>query len=252
MSIGTQFLARLNEEKKKGFEFDRGVEAMKKAMRQVGGESDLADKIAEVASMCGIPGLYLNKAEVRESVIEAAQAMRGKAARVRSFLALHSALKTFHGVAAPVKEAKGAEEELEGNAFQQALEEVLVSVGIPAEMVTAEAKAGVKAGLKRTAAKLRADQAVRAALIAYARYAGIKVNDGAIGEKKKVVEAEQLDEAAEDPMQMAKMIMGKLGVDLADPIFKGDNMTALERKIKLAVRNPNTKMAMAAFARVAK
>ena len=79
MTIGAQFLARINEAKEvKSFSFDRGVEAMKKAMRAIGGESDFADKIAEVAAMSGIAGQYLNKPDVRESVVDAAMSLRSK------------------------------------------------------------------------------------------------------------------------------------------------------------------------------
>ena len=40
--------------------------------------------------MFGIPGMYLNKPDVREGVVEAAQELKSKATRVRAFLALHS------------------------------------------------------------------------------------------------------------------------------------------------------------------
>ncbi len=45
MTLGTKFLERLNEAKapKKGFAFDRGTEAMKRAMRDVGFENNFAD-----------------------------------------------------------------------------------------------------------------------------------------------------------------------------------------------------------------
>ena len=193
MSIGSQFLSRVlteatKKDKKKGFEFDRSVEAMKRAMRDIGGETNLADKIAEVAAMVGIGGMYLNKPDVREGVLEAAQSLRTKAARVRAFLSIHSALSQFHGVT-PIAEGKASpEEELEGNAFQQFVEEVLVTLGIPEEMVSGEAKAGVKAGLKRTVAKLRADADVRAAFVTYGRVANIKLGDGVVGTKKSPFE----------------------------------------------------------------
>jgi hypothetical protein len=204
MSIGSQFLARLQEgkapaKKTEGYQFDRQVEAMKRALRDIGGKNDFADKIAEVFGMVGVPGMYLNKAEVRESVIEAATALRSKPARVTSFLALHSALKNFHGVlalrSAPKKprgvlaEKKGDEVDLEGNTFQQLVEEVLVSLGMPVEMVTSAAKPGVKSPLRKKIAQLRADTAVRAAFVTFARLSGVKVNDGEVGMKKPAAKA---------------------------------------------------------------
>lgn len=200
MSIGSQFLARLTEAKgeKKGFEFDRGTEAMKRAMRKIGGDNDFADKIAEVMAMCGISGMYSNKPEVRESVLDAAQVLRTKPARVRSFLALHSVLSKFHGVTPPVV-AEGKEDDLEGNAFQQLVEEVLVSLGVPEEMMGGDAKAGVKAGIRRTVAALKSDDLVRAAFVAYARYAGIRVGDKVVGVKKPGQKVEEAKMPAIDP-----------------------------------------------------
>ena len=252
MSIGAQFLARLNEAKTpaKSFAFDRGVEAMKKAMRSIGGDTDFADKIAEVAAMSGLSGVFLNKPDVRESVIEAAMALRSKPARVRAFLALHSALSTFHGLAKPVV-AEAKEEDLEGTGFQQLVEEVLVALGIPAELVSGEAKAGAKAGLKRMTAKLRADEAVRAAFVALAKYFSIKVNDGAVGEKKRVAVTEDNEAGqAMDPLASAKKILAALGVNLQDDkVIRVVNEAALTRAMKVAIRNPKTKVAIAAFIR---
>jgi hypothetical protein len=268
MSIGSQFLSRVlteatKKDKKKGFEFDRSVEAMKRAMRDIGGETNLADKIAEVAAMVGIGGMYLNKPDVREGVLEAAQSLRTKAARVRAFLSIHSALSQFHGVT-PITEGKASpEEELEGNAFQQFVEEVLVTLGIPEEMVSGEAKAGVKAGLKRMVAKLRADADVRAAFVTYGRLASIKLGDGVVGTKKspfevaaiKIKEAKEADgEAAptnlKDVLASARAIMMALGVDVTDEtVVRVVNDSSFSRSIKAACRDPKVKRGMAAFLR---
>lgn len=254
MTIGAQFLARINEAKEvKSFSFDRGVEAMKKAMRAIGGESDFADKIAEVAAMSGIAGQYLNKPDVRESVVDAAMSLRSKPARVRSFLALHSALSAFHGMSsAAVAEAK-SEDDLEGTGFQQLVEEVLIVLGIPAELVSGDAKAGVKAGLKRMTAKLRSDSAVRMAFVNLAKYSGVKIKDGVAGEKKvgmKVAES-QLDEAEMgkmNPVDSAMKILGLLGVNLTDEkIVRVVNQAMLNRNVRLATRNSKVRAAMVAF-----
>ncbi len=267
MSIGSQFLSRVlteaKKDKKAGFEFDRSVEAMKRAMRVVGGETNIADKIAEIAAMAGISGMYLNKPDVRESVLDAAQALRTKSARVRAFLAIHSTLSKFHGITQVVeaKEVKTtSEEDLEGNAFQQLVEEVLVALGIPEEMVSGEAKAGVKAGLKRTIAKLRSDSDVRAAFVVFARLAGIKIGDGIVGPKKSafapaIKEAKEAeDEVAptnlKDVLATARAIMMNLGVDLADEtVVRVVNDAAMSRAIKAACRDPKVKRGMAAFLR---
>lgn len=268
MTIGSQFLTRFLSEAKrevpKGFKFDRSVEAMKKAMRTIGGpEKDFADKIAEVAAMMGIPGMYLNKPDVRTAVLEGAQELRSKTARVVAFLGLHSALAAFYG-AVPVSEAKepsdaNNEEELVGNAFQQLAEEILVSLGIPEEMVEKGAKSPVKTSLTRTIAKLRSDAGVKAALIAFARKASIKVNDKIVGSKKgpmeRVSEAEEAHDApapapagVKDIIASAKAIMLALGVDFADEtVVRVVNEGALARSIKTACRDPKVKAAMAVF-----
>lgn len=266
MTIGSQFLTRFLSEAKrevpKGFKFDRSVEAMKKAMRTIGGpEKDFADKIAEVAAMMGIPGMYLNKPDVRTAVLEGAQELRSKTARVVAFLGLHTALAAFYG-AVPVSEAKepsdaNSEEELIGNAFQQLAEEILVSLGIPEEMVEKGAKSPVKTSLTRTIAKLRSDAGVKAALIAFARKASIKVNDKIVGSKKgpmeRVSEAEEAQDApapagVKDLVASAKAILVSLGVDLSDEtVVRVVNEGALARSIKTACRDPKVKAAMAVF-----
>jgi hypothetical protein len=205
MSIGKNFLARvLSEGKKedtKGFTFDRSVEAMKRSMRDIGGSNNYADKIAELFSMFGIPGMYLNKPAVRESVVEGAMNLKSKPARVRAFLALHSALYNFYGITpSKIDEAKSEEDELEGTPLQQSVEEILVSLGLPAEMVEHDAKAGIKSGLKRTISKVRADDAVFMAIRNFAKLAGIKFHDGVIGDKKaKVQEAVAVGSMGTDP-----------------------------------------------------
>lgn len=264
MTIGSQFLTRFLSEAKrevpKGFKFDRSVEAMKKAMRTIGGpEKDFADKIAEVAAMFGIPGMYLNKPDVRTAVLEGAQELRSKTARVVSFLALHSALAAFYG-AVPVTEAKAEpeskEDELVGNAFQQLVEEILVSLGIPEEMVEKSAKSPVKTSLTRTIAKLRSDSGVKSAIVAFARKASIKVNDKIVGSKKgpmeRVTEAEEEQAPApagvKDLVASAKAVMLSLGVDFADEtVVRVVNEGALARSIKTACRDPKVKAAMAVF-----
>jgi hypothetical protein len=271
MSLGQQFLARLNEAKapapvkKKAFTFDPAVETMKRGMRDIGGESDLADKIAEVMSLCGIPGIYLNKQDIKVSVVEAAQQLRTKSARVRSFLSLHSALCAFYGVEALVKEAKAevaefSDEELEGSQFQKMVEEILVLLGAPRELVTGEAKAPVKSSMKRAIAKLRQDENVRMAVLTLARYAGIKMNDGVAGEKKvggpKKVAMEDVAAPAAAPAApnmsnlwlSADSIFKHLGLNLQDEkLVRVVNMPGLIRAVKAASRNPQTKAAMIAF-----
>jgi hypothetical protein len=271
MTIGSQFLSRmLNEAKKdekKGFTFDRSVEAMKRAMRDIGGEGNYADKIAEVFSMVGIPGMYLNKPEVRESVIEGAQNLKSKPARVRAFLALHSALSSFHGTT-PIVEAKASksgEDDLEGNLFQQTVEEILVTLGLPEEMVGSGAKASIKTGLKRMVSKLRADSTVKSAFVTFARLAGIKAHDKIVGAKKSmmepkepVTEAEEVDAQApavkmSDLMGTARTIFEHMGLNLDDDsVIKLVNRQAFINSVKTACRDAKVKQAMAAFLRTVK
>lgn len=223
MTLGTQFLARINEAKepKKAYAFDRGTESMKKAMRDIGGENNFADKIAEVMNMVGVPGMYLNKPEVRESVVKAATTLRSKPARVRGFSAMHAALSNFHGV---VKEAAAPDDEanLEGNSFQKLIEEVLVSLGAPTDLVGSNGKPPVKAGIKRVAAKLRSDDMVRSAIVAYARYSGIKVNDGEVGIKKTPQEKAKAEaDKAAALKKGGKAAVGKDGKPLKEATTSG-------------------------------
>lgn len=320
MTIGSQFLSRLLNEAKKdeknGFTFDRSVEAMKRAMRDIGGEGNYADKIAEVFSMVGIPGMYLNKPEVRESVIEGAQNLKSKPARVRAFLALHSALSTFHGTTPIVEakakksecyvdfdedtelwcvfneagkalssyaaksdavrdcanrnglneaKAKSGEDDLEGNLFQQTVEEILVTLGLPEEMVGSGAKASIKTGLRRMVSKLRADSSVKSAFVTFARLAGIKAHDKIVGAKKSIMEpkepvteAEEIDAQApainmSDIIGTARTIFGHMGLNLDDDsIIKLVNRQAFVNSVKVACRDAKVKQAMAAFLRAVK
>lgn len=269
MTIGSQFLARLNEAKekqtKKAYTFDRGTEAMKRVLRDIGGKNNFADKIAEVLNMVGVPGMYLNKPEVRESVIEAAQDLRTKPARVAAFLSMHQALATFHGVQ-PIVEAK--EEDLEGQGFQQLVEEIMISLGIPEEMVTASAKPAIRSGIRRTVTMLKTDTAVRTAVLYYAKMAKIRLHDAIVGMKKlgapKVVEAvttgtvgaagKEVQEPVtnvKDFTAAAKTILKALGVDLADTsVVRVVNESTLNRSIKTAMRDGKVKRAASTFLRI--
>lgn len=270
MTIGSQFLARLQEGKepaKKGYKFDPATEAMKRQLRDIGGEKNFADKIAEVAAMSGMPGRFMNTPEGRESMIEGAKALRSKPAAVAAFLSLHSALATFHGVT-PMAEGKKEEDDLDGVAFQQLVEEVLVALGLPASLVSAGGKAGAKAPVKRTIAKLMQDSTVKVAYQFLAKKLGIKINDGEVGVKKpaskKVVEAvgqgtvgtvgtgdNQPTTGVKDYTGAAKTILSALGVDLVDSaVVRVVNENALNRAIKTAMRDAKVRRAAAAFLKI--
>ena len=264
MTIGSKFLERLTEAKsnKKAFTFDRGTEAMKRAMRDVGGENNFADKIAEVMNMIGIPGMYLNKPEVRESVLEAAANLRSKPARVAAFHALHDALASYRGV----QLGEGKEQDLEGQGFQQLVEEILISLGLPESMATAEAAPAIKSGIKRTVAAAKSDANVRAAFIVFAQRAGIRLHDALVGAKKDVMaavnakkraalgEEVEVDDtkvtAANAGLDAAREIMAAMGVNLNDEkMVRVVNQNMLDRSIRTATRAAVVKRAMAAFKR---
>lgn len=248
MSIGQQFLARLNEAKsKKQFTFDRGVEAMKRSMRDIGGPNDLADKIGETMAMFGIPGMYLNKPVVRQAVVDAAIALRTKAPRVRAFLTLHSALSAAVGVVPAVSEAKVNNDELEGSSFQKTVEEILVMLGASSDLVGKDAKPAARAGLKRACAMLRIDENVRAAVVTLARVAGIKPDDGIV--EAKAHEKGYLSEASIDYVATAEEMIKALGIDLDDTtVVRVVSQQKLQRAIKAATRDPHVRTALMAFA----
>jgi hypothetical protein len=186
MTIGSQFLARLAEGKepaKKGYKFDPATESMKRQLRDIGGEKNFADKIAEVAAMSGMQGRFMNTPEGRESVLAGAKGLRTRPAATAAFLALHSALAAFHGYT-PMAEGKDEEADLDGVAFQQLVEEVLVELGIPQSLVSEGGKAGAKSTVKRMIAKIMQDSTTKVAYQFLAKKLGIKVNDKIVGTKK--------------------------------------------------------------------
>lgn len=176
MSIGSKFLARINEAKAvKGVEatsakFDAATERLKKSLRQVGA-ADLADRIAETLNLLGVPGRFLNTEEVRDSITESALSLKSKPARVTALLGLHSALSS-----ASIAEAKV--EDLSGNSFQKMVEEVIAELGFSTTEPVVLAK------IKRAAAKFQQDQSVKTAIITFARKFQIKVSDDVVGSKK--------------------------------------------------------------------
>jgi hypothetical protein len=186
MTIGSQFLARLAEGKepaKKGYKFDPATESMKRQLRDIGGEKNFADKIAEVAAMSGMQGRFMNTPEGRESVLAGAKGLRTRPAATAAFLSLHSALAAFHGYT-PMAEGKDEEADLDGVAFQQLVEEVLVELGIPQSLVSEGGKAGAKSTVKRMIAKIMQDSTTKVAYQFLAKKLGIKVNDKIVGTKK--------------------------------------------------------------------
>lgn len=244
MSIGTQFLARLNEAKKpeakKGYKFDPATEAMKRQLRDIGGEKNFADKIAEVAAMSGMPGRFMNTPEGRESVLEGAAALRAKPAAVAAFLTLHSALSSFHGVT-PMVEGKKEEMDLDGASFQQLVEEVLIALGLPESLVSAGGKAGSKAPVKRTIAMLMQDSTVKAAYMFLAKKLGVKINDGMVGAKKpgKMMEADEMAAPASEEHGAAAFLTAAKGFAMALGIPAKAlemSMTVMAMK-KLAMKN---------------
>lgn len=186
MSIGSQFLARLDEAKeRKGFKFDNATQNMKNALRDIGGENDFADKIAEVAAMVGIPGRFLNTTAGRKSILEGAGNLKSRKTAATAFLNLHTALLTFHNMSPDekvVEEAKNSKEipddiELEGPFFQQLVEKILIELGVPAELVSSEGKAGIKSPLKKTIIQLSSDTAVKNAFKKLAMRLGLSLTE---------------------------------------------------------------------------
>lgn len=197
MSLGSQFLKRLNEGAKPAG-FDAGTEAAKRQLRTVGGnEKNYGDKIAEVLNMCGVAGMYLKKKEVVSSIAAAADQLRSNSRRASSMLTLHAALKSFHGI---TMEAKN--DDLTGGAFMQLMEECMVSLGAPVELVGADAKSGVKTRLRQLATEFSQDPAVAKAFRAYARASAIKVGDDTTGSTKaKPAKMEEAVGAGTTPTQ---------------------------------------------------
>jgi hypothetical protein len=273
MTIGSQFLARLQEGKepaKKGYKFDPATESMKRQLRDVGGEKNVADKIAEVAAMSGMQGRFMNTPEGRESVLGGAKGLRTRPAAMAAFLSLHSALAAFHGYT-PMAEGKDEEADLDGVAFQQLVEEVLVELGIPQALVSEGGKSGAKASVKRTIAKIMQDSTTKVAYQFLAKKLGIKINDKVVGTKKlgkqPVEEAvtqgtvgtdgqgreETQDQSTnvKDFTAAAKTILKALGVDLADTsVVRVVNESTLNRAIKTAMRDGKVKRAASAFLRI--
>jgi hypothetical protein len=274
MTIGSQFLARLAEGKepaKKGYKFDPATESMKRQLRDIGGEKNFADKIAEVAAMTGMQGRFMNTPEGRESVLAGAKGLRTRPAATAAFLSLHSALAAFHGYT-PMAEGKDEEADLDGVAFQQLVEEVLVELGIPQSLVSEGGKAGAKSTVKRMISKIMQDSTTKVAYQFLAKKLGIKVNDKIVG-TKKAGKPETVEEAVtrgtvgtdgqgreeaqaettniKDYTAAAKTILSALGVNLEDTkLVRVVNDGALQRAIRTAMRDGKVKRAASAFLRI--
>jgi hypothetical protein len=246
MSLGTQFLNRINEAKE--FKFDSGVETMKRGLRDVSGEDDLADKIVEVAAMCGVSGRFMNTSAGRASVLGGANSLKLKPASVQAFLSLHSKLSSFHNV------FMEDVEETDGTMFQQLVSSVLMSLGVPKELLNIDAKSVLKNNFKRVVMQLSSDAEVRKAFKMLG--AKLKVGAGAGFTKMKEISEDvykevDVEERMNTPVLMAKALMKVLGVDFKnDSIFTGDNMSKLDRQIKVATRDPIVRRAMNQFLRV--
>ena len=181
MSLGTQFLKRLTEGKtdKKPAGFDAGTEAAKRRIMTAGGmEKNYGDKIAELLNMCGVAGLYIKKQDVIDSIVTAGKTMQTSGAGPQ-FLRLHAAVKAASGM---TMEARNTD--LTGGAFQQLMEEVLVSLGAPIDLVGSKAKAAVKTAMRTIAVKFATEQSVVKAFRAYATKVGIKITDEKTGATK--------------------------------------------------------------------
>ncbi len=201
MSLGSQFLKRLTEATKPAG-FDAGTEAAKRQLRTIGGnEKNYGDKIAEVLNMCGVAGMYLKKKDVIDSIAGAAEKLRSNSRQASALLTLHGALKSATGM---VMEKNV---ELTGGAFMQLMEEVMVSLGAPVDLVGADAKAAVKTRLRQLATDFSQDPAVSKAFKAYARAAGIKVSDDITGAKPKA--GTKIGEAEAPAVSMSDTLAAK-------------------------------------------
>ena len=257
MTIGSKFLDRVlfeGKDKPKGSKFDAATETLKKALRQIGGEKDFADKIVEVANLSGVPGRFMNTPEAKESIVNAATALRGRAAAVAAFLALHSALvgTVTEAAAAPAADEK----DLEGVGFQQLVEEVLVALGIPVALVGKDASGQVKSKVRSAAREMMANAAVKEAYKFFAKKLGIKINDGTVGVKKpgaKVVKEEE-DVAVDNVKDLnaaAMTIAGAMGINFQDEaVIRVINANTLARQIRTTARDAKVKRAMSAFLRI--
>lgn len=273
MSLGTSFLKRLNEAKSapKGASFDAGTEQAKSRIATAGGsKNNYGDKIAELLNMCGVPGMYLKKQEVIDSIVAKSKNVQSSGAGP-ALLSLHAAIKASRGM---TMEAKN--DNLSGGAFQQMMEEVLVALGAPVDLVGADAKAGVKTAMRRLALEFAQDQTVVKAFRAVARKLGVSITDSATGATKGKLAQEavtsgtvgtngksnaggkenagggeddgELQGRVTDVQAAAKAIFKAMGVDLNDStMIRVVNPSALARGIATASRKPAVKSAMGAF-----
>jgi hypothetical protein len=271
MSLGTQFLKRLNEAKPApAAGFDSGTENAKRRILTAGGmNKNYGDKIAELLNMCGVPGMYLKKQDTIDSIVAAAKLMQTSGAGPQ-FIRLHGAVKSASGM---TMEARNTD--LTGGAFQRLMEEVLVSLGAPVDLVGANAKASVKTSMRSLAVKFAAEPTVVKAFRAYAMKVGIKIADETTGATKGKLAQEAVgsgtvstaptsgsdvkpeedegekDGRITDVSAAAHTIFKKLGVDLTDTkMIRVVNANALSRAVRVAARDPKTKRAMSSFLRV--
>lgn len=219
MSIGEKFLDRVLVEKKTNDDsktvknkdqisttliVDSGTLRAKAMMRDVGGhnENDLAGAIADVFNGLGIPGSFINKSEVRASIIEAAIKLRPSVSRLRYFKELHDAVTDLWPSGVPTggggglilkKDQSTSEKDL-GTGLREQIAEVLIDLGAPEQYFTKDAPAAIRSSLRRAFSMINADARTKAALKSLARSSRIRAGDDTIGSESKKVD-EDLEEA---------------------------------------------------------
>lgn len=261
MSLGSQFLKRLDEAKTKSAvaapSFDSGTEAAKRMITTAGGqERNYGDKIAELLNMCGVAGMYIKKKEVIESIVAAGKDLTTNG-RGPVFLRLHAAVKAARGM---VMEARN--KDLIGNQFQQLFEEVLVSLGAPVDMVGANAKGVVKTSMRAILSDMASNPDVVKALRAFVMKAGIKITDDVTGATKDKPGAKlsEADEVAADPKLAVKAtnsqnmaghaiaMIQALGLPMTTQFVRNMNKPAEQMNLNKTIRdNPALLRAVTAF-----
>ena len=183
MSIGSNFLQRvLNEASKPGEDIDAvndglniPLDGQQKALMSKM-KKQLEKKIVYLFVITGIPGRYLNTAELEDGVKSAADMLRKQVSIRRQFDKLYLGLGTAKGFAIPPEEVKEAKTR-RGGLIQKMFASILVELGLPEPLINTSGPATIGQFLMKTAKIIEQDTELEQTLRQLAIRMGIKSND---------------------------------------------------------------------------
>ena len=166
-------------------------------------KKQLEKKIVYFFVMTGIPGRYLNTAEVEDGIKGAADVLRKQVTIRRHFERLYSGLGAAKGFAiqpaATVEEAKTKR----GGIIQKMLEAIMVELGFPESLILTTGPATIGQFLLKTAKIIEQDTDLEQTLRQLALRMGIKTGD---------LLGESIDAGSDEFIQAVVSLIADLGI----------------------------------------